>query len=83
VDLSMIDLATGREVEMPSPFDEMSDRSAAAYAGGTPLQRERRDLLRKAMKKEGFEVYPDEWWHFDFKDWKQYRIQDIPFKDIK
>jgi len=83
VDLSLVDLKTGREVEMPSLFDEMSERSAAGYAGGTPALREHRDLLRKAMEKEGFEVYPDEWWHFDYKDWKQYRILDIPFKEIR
>jgi D-alanyl-D-alanine dipeptidase len=82
VDLSMVELATGREVAMPSPFDEMSERSAAAYAGGTPAQRERRDLLRRAMEKEGFEVYPDEWWHFDYKDWKQYGVLDVPFEGI-
>lgn len=82
VDLSMIDLKTGREVEMPSPFDEMSARASASFAGGTPEQRERRDVLRKAMEKEGFEVYPDEWWHFDYKDWKHYRILDVPFKGI-
>jgi D-alanyl-D-alanine dipeptidase len=82
VDLSMIDLKTGREVEMPSPFDEMSERASASFAGGAPEQRERRDILRKAMEKEGFEVYPDEWWHFDYKDWKHYRVLDIPFKGI-
>ena len=83
VDLSMVDLKTGREVEMPGAFDEMSPRSFANFAGGTAEQRERRDILRQAMEKEGFAVYPDEWWHFDYKDWKSYRILDIPFKDIK
>jgi len=83
VDLSLVDLKTGREVEMPSLFDETTERSDVGYAGGTPAQRERRDLLRRAMEKEGFEVYPDEWWHFDYKDWKQYRILDIPFKEIR
>jgi len=82
VDLSLIDLRTGREVEMPSLFDEMSERASASFAGGTPEQRERRDTLRRTMEKEGFEVYPDEWWHFDYKDWKHYRILDIPFKGI-
>lgn len=50
--------------------------------GGTGAQRERRDLLRRAMEKEGFEVYPDEWRHFDDKDWKHDRILDTPFKGI-
>jgi len=83
VDLSLFDLETGREVEMTSAFDEMSERSAADYAGGTPDQRARRDLLRRAMEKEGFEVYPFEWWHFDYKDWRQYRILNLPFEAIK
>ena len=83
VDLSLFDLKTGAEVEMTGAFDEMSERSAADYAGGTPDQRARRDLLRRAMEKEGFEVYPFEWWHFDYKDWKLYRILDIPFAEIR
>jgi D-alanyl-D-alanine dipeptidase len=83
VDLSLFDLKTGREVEMPSVFDEMSERSAADYAGGLAEPRAKRDLLRRAMEREGFEVYPFEWWHFDFKDWTHYRILDIPFRDIK
>jgi CubicO group peptidase (beta-lactamase class C family)/D-alanyl-D-alanine dipeptidase len=82
VDLSLIDLKTGGEVEMPSAFDEMSKRAAADFAGGTPEQRARRDLLRRAMEKEGFEVYPDEWWHFDYKDWRLYRILNIPFAQV-
>jgi len=83
VDLSLVDLGTGLEVEMTGAFDEMSERSAADYGGGTPDQRARRDLLRRAMEKEGFEVYPFEWWHFDYKDWKLYRILDIPFAKIR
>jgi D-alanyl-D-alanine dipeptidase len=83
VDLTLFDLATGLEVEMTSAFDEMSERSAADYAGGTPEQRERRDILRRAMETEGFTVYPHEWWHFDYKDWPLYRILNIPFADIR
>ncbi len=64
-------------------FDEMSERSAADYAGGNPEPRARRALLRKAMEDEGFTVYPDEWWHFDYKDWKLYRVLDIPFSEIR
>jgi D-alanyl-D-alanine dipeptidase len=35
------------------------------------------------MEAEGFAVLPEEWWHFDFKDWKAYGIQNIPFAAIK
>ncbi|HEX7485405.1 MAG TPA: M15 family metallopeptidase [Vicinamibacterales bacterium] len=83
VDIGLVDLRTGREVEMPSAYDEMSERAFVSYTGGTPEQREHRDLLRKAMEREGyFFVYPEEWWHYDFKDSRDYAVQDIPFSAI-
>ena len=83
VDLSLYDLQTGREVEMPSAYDEFTDRAAPDYTGGTPEQRERRDLLRSAMEAEGFTVDPGEWWHFNYRDWEKYPILDIPFSAIR
>jgi zinc D-Ala-D-Ala dipeptidase len=83
VDLSLYDLKTGHEVEMPSVYDEMSERSYPTYEGGTVARRAARDLLRTAMEKEGFTVYPSEWWHFDYKDWKKYPILNLPFSEIK
>ena len=82
VDLTLCDLATGREIEMPGTYDEMSPRSYAAYAGGTPTQRATRNLLRARMESHGFAVLPAEWWHFDYQDWKNYPIQDIPFEKL-
>ena len=82
VDLSLYDLKTGEEVKMPSGYDEMTKRAYADYPGGTPDERARRALLRQAMEKQGFVVNPDEWWHFDYKDWKQYPIQNVKFEDL-
>jgi zinc D-Ala-D-Ala dipeptidase len=82
VDLSLYDLQTGKEVEMPSGYDEMTKRSYADYPGGTVEERSRRALLRHAMEEQGFAVNPDEWWHFDYKDWKQYPIQNAKFEDL-
>jgi zinc D-Ala-D-Ala dipeptidase len=83
VDLSLYDIASGKEVRMPGEYDEMSDRSYPNSAAGTDEQRKMRDLLRSKMEANGFTVYEFEWWHFDFKDWKSYRIQNIPFSEIK
>jgi len=83
VDMSLYDLATGREVEMPSAYDEMSPRAYPGYAGGTSDERARRDLLRSAMEREGFTVEPNEWWHFNYKDWRLYPILDVPFAKIR
>ena len=82
VDLSLYNLKTGQEVEMPSGYDEMSERAYADYKGGTEAERERRDLLRRVMEAEGFTVYPQEWWHFDYKDWNQYPIMNVPFEKL-
>ncbi|GAC1590191.1 MAG: hypothetical protein NVS3B25_08450 [Hymenobacter sp.] len=82
VDVSLYDIATGKEAAMPGEYDEMSPRSYASYPGGTPAQRALRDLLRSKLEQHGFTVYPAEWWHFDYQDWKSYRIQNIPFNRL-
>lgn len=83
VDLSLFDLKTGKEVSMPGAYDEMTERSDIDYKGGTEEQRRLRDLLRSAMESEGFVVYQPEWWHYDYRDWKEYPILNINFSEIK
>ena len=82
VDLTLYDLATGKPIEMPGTYDEMSPRSFPNYPGGTSLQRWHRDLLRRAMESEGFTVYESAWWHFDYKDWRDYPILNVPFEKL-
>ncbi len=83
VDLSLYDLKTGEQVVMPSGYDEFSERAYPNYKGGTVEQRERRELLRSAMESEGFRVNDYEWWHFDYKDWRQYPVLNTGFDQIK
>jgi D-alanyl-D-alanine dipeptidase len=83
VDLSLFDLKTGKEIPMPSEYDEMTDRAYPAYTGGTDEQRRTRDLLKQEMEKQGFAVFSIEWWHFDYKDWREYPVLDIDFSEIK
>ena len=74
VDLTLFDLKTGKPVSMPTDFDDFSERAWPSYQGGTDDQRAHREILIKAMESEGFRVYTTEWWHYDFKDWRNYRI---------
>jgi zinc D-Ala-D-Ala dipeptidase len=82
VDLSVYDLKTGLEIDMPSGFDEFTERASPDYKGGTAEQTANRDLLRKLMEEVGFTVNVNEWWHFDYKDWEKYAIYDIAFSEI-
>lgn len=83
VDLSIYDLKTGKLLEMPSDFDEFTERAAPDYRGGTPEQTKNRDLLRKLMEAEDFTVNANEWWHFDYKDWQNYAIYDVAFSEVE
>jgi len=83
VDLTLYELKSGEPVEMTGRYDEMSRRSFADYVGGTSRQRWFRDLLRTSMESEGFAVYPQEWWHFDYKDWGDYGIGNRTFAELQ
>lgn len=82
VDVTLYDLKTGRQVAMPSAYDDFTERAHSDYAGGTAEQRRHRSILRAAMEAAGFHVYAPEWWHFDYKDWRHYPILDIAFSEI-
>jgi serine beta-lactamase-like protein LACTB len=82
VDLGLYDLKTGKVVEVVSGYDEFADRAFPDYPGGTSRQRWHRDLLRRAMEAEGFTVYEEEWWHFDYKDWRKYPILNKTFEEL-
>lgn len=82
VDLSLYELSTGLPVSMPSGFDEFSARAYPDYPGGTSRQRWLRGLLRQAMERQGFTVNDDEWWHFDYKDWRQYPVLNLSFEEL-
>ena len=64
VDLTLVDLVTGTEVPMGTPFDTFSEAAHTANAEGRV--RRYRELLVKVMESEGFVNYDQEWWHFSF-----------------
>lgn len=83
VDLSIFDLKTGELIDMPSGYDEFTERASPDYAGGSSQQRANRDMLRRMMEAAGFTVNPNEWWHFDYKNWEDYAIYDISFAEAE
>ena len=83
VDLTLFVLETGKQVEMPGAYDEMTERSHINFAGGSEQSRRLRDTLRAAMESEGFVVFEPEWWHYDYKDWQKYPILNVPFSKLR
>ena len=83
VDLSMFDLKTGATVQMPSEYDEFTERAHINYECATLETKRLRGILRAAMEAEGFAVYEPEWWHYDFKDWQEYPIMNMKFSEVR
>ena len=83
VDLTIYDVRTGQPLDMGGTYDEATERSYPDYPVTTDLQRWRRELLRRVMEEEGFTRNFDEWWHFDYKDWRAYPILNQAFADLK
>ena len=65
VDLTLIDLVTGTEVPMGTPFDTFTEAAHTANAEGRV--RRYRQILVRAMESEGFANYEQEWWHFSYQ----------------
>lgn len=74
IDLTLLDMETGKELDMGSTFDLFSEVSHPDYKGITEEQFNNRMILRKAMLKHGFEPIDCEWWHF--------KLKDEPFPDV-
>ncbi len=82
VDIGLYDRATGEVQVFVSGYDEFSERAFPRYVGGTSEQRWLRELLRQVMERGGFDVYEYEWWHFDYRAWERYGIQNVPLHRI-
>ena len=81
VDLSLH--RQGVEVTMPSPYD---DFTPAAYRSNTNAPAEAiaaSRMLEDWMVAEGFVPLANEWWHYDWKDWRLYPIMDVPLEDVE
>jgi len=81
VDLTLVD-AEGRELSMPSAYDEFSERAHRDYMKAPKDAVEHRTILEAAMTAEGFRGISTEWWHFDFKDAKTLPVLDLSFDQV-
>jgi D-alanyl-D-alanine dipeptidase len=80
VDLTLIDLRTGRELPMPTGYDDFTPRARQDFNDLPPDALANRARLREVMKRHGFDPLPSEWWHFDFRGWEKFELLDLPLK---
>jgi D-alanyl-D-alanine dipeptidase len=83
VDLTLIELKSGRELLMPTGYDDFSIRANSFYKQVPAKATKNRKLLQRVMIKHGFDLYPAEWWHFDFRNWRDYPLLNVPFEQLK
>ena len=68
IDMTIVDMKTGKEVDMGSPFDFFGEISHGDYTELSEEQLKNRQLLKDAMTSNGFAPYAEEWWHFTLEN---------------
>ncbi len=82
VDLSLADIATGKELDMGTGFDDFSEKSHHGYQHLPAAVIKNRAMLRELMEKNGFEALETEWWHYYLPDTSSYELLDIQFEAL-
>lgn len=82
IDLSLYDLETGDEILMPTPYDDFTEDAHQSTVSQNRQAEENKIVLREIMNAFGFDAYPYEWWHFDYRGWEDCPILDVAFEEL-
>lgn len=77
VDVTLVD-SQGNELEMPTEFDDFSQRARSDYPDASERAKQNRSILQQAMTSHGFLTISSEWWHFNYRGCHNYPILDVP-----
>lgn len=83
VDLTLINLHTGKELNMGTGFDNFSDSAHQDFTALPEKILQNRNLLKTTMEKYGFISLDTEWWHFSLPDANNYELLDLQFDELK
>lgn len=83
VDLTIMNLKMGAELNMGTGFDNFSDTAHHAFTSLPKETLQNRMLLKNTMEKNGFKAFDTEWWHYSLPNVKDFELLDIPFKKLK
>lgn len=81
VDITMCSLE-GVDVEMPTPFDEFTERAHRNHFNASAAAIQNRKILEDALQQNGFIGLPTEWWHFDWKEAMQFPLTDVSIEQL-
>lgn len=79
VDLTVIDLKTGKELDMGTGFDNFTDTAHHIFNQLSQSVLDNRKLLKETMLKHGFELFDTEWWHYAWPNDREYEVLDLDF----
>ncbi len=82
LDMTLVDLKTREELKMPTAYDAPVKESWPTESVSDPAIRKNREMLISVMERNGFKVYPTEWWHFDFVGWQKFAVMNIDFEQF-
>jgi len=83
VDLTVIDLKSGKELNMGTGFDNFTDSAHHVFTKLPQSVLENRKILKETMLKHGFELFDTEWWHYAWPNDRNYEVLDLDFKMLK
>ncbi len=83
VDLTIINRQTGRELDMGTGFDNFTDSAHHSFTRLPQPVLQNRLLLKETMQKYGFTALETEWWHYYWKNDRNYEVLDIPFSKLE
>lgn len=83
VDVTLVKLDTGEELEMPTKFDSFSPKAGAARKRGASAEAlENKLALQQVMQEHGFNVFASEWWHFNYEKSAEFAVLDVSFEEL-
>jgi zinc D-Ala-D-Ala dipeptidase len=83
VDISLYDLKTGKELDMPTEFDNFTEKAHRNYMQLSATQIKNRKNLEDAMVRVGLKPLSTEWWHFSLPNSKIYPLLDLDYAELK
>ncbi len=83
IDLTLVNLKTGENVDMGTDFDNFSDTAHHTFKKLPKSVVQNRKFLKRIMEKYGFQALSTEWWHYSFGNAKDYDVLDLSFEELK